>query len=96
MATEEMPVVECRSDGTLLSVEYYQEGKHHRDGDLPAVIYYADDGVTPTCVEYYCEGKRHRDGDLPAVLWYAADGATRISEVHTARTSATGTATSRR
>ena len=46
--------------------EWYKEGKLHRDGDLPAVIWADGDK------EWYKEGKWHRDGDLPAVI--QADG----------------------
>jgi len=41
---------------------YYKNGKLHRDGDEPAVIW--SDGSK----HYYKSGKRHRDGDKPAVI----------------------------
>jgi hypothetical protein len=47
--------------------QWYKEGKLHRDGDLPAVIY--DDGDQ----FWYKEGKLHRDGDLPAVIYDDGD-----------------------
>lgn len=37
------------------------EGKLHRDGDLPAIIY------AHGTREWWKNGKKHRDGDLPAV-----------------------------
>ena len=43
------------------------DGKRHRDGDLPAVVY-AEGGQG-----WYQHGKLHRDGDLPAVV--EAEGA---------------------
>ncbi len=50
---------------------YYKDGKLHRDGDLPAIIY--PDGRKKWCKD----GVLHRDGDLPAIvypdssrLWY--------------------------
>lgn len=38
-----------------------KDGKYHRDGDLPAIVY--ADGTK----QWYVNGKRHRDGNLPAV-----------------------------
>ena len=46
---------------------YFKDGKLHRDGDEPAVIW--SNGTK----EYYKNGKSHRDGDKPAVIW--SDGA---------------------
>ena len=49
---------------------WYKDGKLHRGGDLPAVIW--DNG----CQFWYKNGEWHRDGDLPAVIlqgtqwWY--------------------------
>jgi hypothetical protein len=41
---------------------WYQNGKRHRDNDLPAVI-------SSTGSQYwYKNGKRHRENDLPAVI----------------------------
>jgi hypothetical protein len=45
---------------------WYKNGKLHRDGDLPAVIYATGDQL------WYKNGKLHRDGDLPAAIY--ADG----------------------
>jgi ribosomal protein L25 (general stress protein Ctc) len=42
---------------------WYKEGKIHREGDLPALIY--SDGTQ----KWYKEGILHRDGDLPAVIY---------------------------
>ena len=42
---------------------WYREGKKHRDGDLPAVIW------TSGSQEWYKEGKQHRDHDRPAEIW---------------------------
>ena len=47
------------------SHKWYQNGKLHRDDDLPAVIC----GIGQ---EWYQNGLRHRDNDLPAVI--CADG----------------------
>ncbi len=42
---------------------WYQHGRFHRDGDLPAVVW-------PDGSQVWCKhGKRHRDGDLPAAVW---------------------------
>ena len=54
-------------DGTE---EWYLNGKLHRDGDLPAVIFSNDEFA------WYKNGERHRDGDEAAVIskisntWY--------------------------
>jgi hypothetical protein len=53
----DLPVISCRGHQ-----EWYKEGRIHRCGDLPAIIW--ADGQQ----EWYKEGKRHRDGDLPAVI----------------------------
>ncbi len=45
---------------------WYKEGKIHRDGDLPAIIW------VHGAKEWYKEGKCHRDGNLPAII--RADG----------------------
>ena len=56
---------ECRLyfDGTQY---WHQNGKHHRNNDLPAVIY-ADGNK-----HWYQNGELHRDNDMPAVI--CADG----------------------
>ena len=51
------------NDGTQ---RWYQNGKLHRDHDLPAIVWA---GGTK---EWWKNGERHRDNDLPAVVW--ADG----------------------
>jgi hypothetical protein len=43
------------------SQEWYKEGKRHRDGDLPGVIFSKGQA-------WYKKGKLHRDGDLPAYV----------------------------
>ena len=48
------------------SLEWHQNGKLHRDGDLPAWI--GADGS----LEWYQNGEEHRDGDRPAFI--SADG----------------------
>jgi hypothetical protein len=45
---------------------WYKDGKLHRDGDKPAIIW-ADGSKC-----WYKDGLQHRDNDLPAVIW--ADG----------------------
>ena len=54
------PVVDIDSYGTR---RWYKDGKRHRDGDLPAVVFENGDAV------WYKDGKRHRDGDKPAVVF---------------------------
>jgi hypothetical protein len=53
---------------------WYQNGKLHRDGDMPAVI------RTNGEQQWFQNGKRHRDHDLPAIIytcgtqkWYQND-----------------------
>jgi len=41
---------------------WYQNGKCHRDGDMPAVIH--SDGSQ----EWYRNGELHRGGDQPAIV----------------------------
>ncbi len=48
---------------------YNADGKRHRDGDLPAEIWYGNGGKSKH-EEWYLDGKRHRDGDLPAMILY--------------------------
>ena len=45
---------------------YFRNGKLHRDGDEPAVVWAAG------TKSWYRNGKRHRAGDKPAIVW--ADG----------------------
>jgi hypothetical protein len=60
---------------------WYQNGKLHRDGDLPAKEF--ADGEK----HWYQNGKRHRDGDLPAIedtggkVWYLNDKIHRDSDL---------------
>ncbi len=53
--------VECQidSDGSKF---WYQDGKLHRDNDLPAVEW-ADGSRS-----WYKDGKHHRDNGLPAII----------------------------
>lgn len=44
-------------------ITHYKNGKIHRDGDKPAVIY--ADGTQ----SYYKDGELHRDGDKPAEIF---------------------------
>jgi len=48
---------------TYDSQYWYKEGKYHREGDQPAIIFSNGDQV------WYKEGKRHRDGDQPAIIF---------------------------
>ncbi len=63
-------VAECRkSKEYALDIEswYNADGKQHRDGDLPALIWYE---YHKKDREYwYRDGKKHRD-DGPAEIWY--------------------------
>jgi len=45
------------------SIEFYKNGRCHRDNDLPAIIY--EDGSQ----EWYKHGEIHRDNDLPAAIY---------------------------
>jgi hypothetical protein len=42
--------------------EWFYNGQHHRDNDMPAVI---DNDIN---YYYYVHGKKHRDNDMPAVI----------------------------
>ena len=43
--------------------EWRRNGKRHRDGDLPSIVWSNGHQL------WYRNGKLHRDGDLPAVIW---------------------------
>lgn len=43
-------------------IEYFKNGKRHREGDKPAII------RAIGTLEYYLHGKKHREGDKPAVV----------------------------
>ncbi len=66
--------VNCRD---YKSHRWYRNGNLHRDGDLPAVKRYHEDGIL--CYEaWYRNGDQHRDdGDLPADKSYHDDGSLR-------------------
>lgn len=51
------------------SEHWYREGKLHRDGDQPAIIYSNGDKL------WRRHGKLHRDGDQPAIIWANGDKA---------------------
>ena len=53
-----------RDDGTA---EWRRNGKLHRDGDEPAVVYGNGTKV------WYKDGKKHRDGDRPAIEYANGD-----------------------
>jgi hypothetical protein len=55
---DDLPIINCHAHQ-----EWYKEGKYHRDGDLPAVIY------AGRSQEWWKKGKLHRDGDLPARIY---------------------------
>lgn len=45
---------------------WYNDGKLHRDNDLPAII-------RVEYQEWYKNGQKHRDGDLPSKIWACGD-----------------------
>jgi hypothetical protein len=52
---------------------WHKNGEYHREGDLPASIFYSNDGETPYLVTWERNGEFHRDspsGDLPAYISY--------------------------
>lgn len=76
------PVFEYYPNKQIRKEKWYKKDKgkwfggkvRHRDGDLPAVIYYNIDG-TKKEEFWYKDGKLHRDGDLPASILYDDYGA---------------------
>ena len=48
---------------------YNNDGVLHRDGDLPAVIWYYENREK-SCESWYKDDKLHRDGDKPTVVNY--------------------------
>jgi len=71
---ENFKIAYCLPNGDLHNYEnpsidmcgsqtWYQNGKRHRNFDLPAIIF--DNGHQI----WYQNGKRHRNFDLPAVIW---------------------------
>lgn len=59
------------SEGALISEEWFSDGRRHRMGDRPAVVY------TSGAMWWYRSGLLHRDGDEPAYVSETGD----ISEV---------------
>ena len=49
-----------------------EKGQLHRENDLPATIWYNEDGSIRQY--WYQNGKRHRNNNLPAEIWYNTDG----------------------
>ena len=60
-------------DGSLCRKEFLKNDVLHREGDLPAQIWYYESGEVSS-EQYYQNGKLHRDGDLPAQIWYYESG----------------------
>lgn len=54
-------------------LQYYKDGKEHREGDLPAIIYFYKDG---TCAleKWRKNGMSHRHNDQPAYIMYYKNG----------------------
>lgn len=48
------------------TIEYFENGQLHREGDQPAKILAHEDGTT--VLWYKKEGKHHRDGNKPAII----------------------------
>jgi len=46
---------------------WYKNGLHHREKDLPAIIYHDGD------MYWYKNGKYHRENDLPAIIYSGGD-----------------------
>ena len=57
-----------------------RNGRLHRDGDRPALIWYTDDGIMLSQY-WYRDDRWHREGDLPAVIKYR-DGTTMSQRRH--------------
>lgn len=55
---------------SLNKVEYYKNGKKHRDGDNPAYIKFYDDKHTIYGVEFWNNGALHRNNNQPAIIEY--------------------------
>ena len=78
MLNEPEPVIKSNSDGSKIYMWYNEQGKRHRENDLPAEIWY--DGNNLLISEsWYQNGKRHRING-PTEIWYYDNGI--ISIVH--------------
>jgi len=62
-----------RDDASVERELFWKEGRIHREGDRPAVVWYRADGSVER-EAFYKEGQLHREGDRPAVVCYRADG----------------------
>ena len=62
-----------RDDASVERELFWKEGRIHREGDRPAVVWYRADGSVER-EAFYKECQRHRPGDRPAVVFYRADG----------------------
>lgn len=52
---------------------YNDQGQIHRENDLPAVIWYHEDGsVFKKC--WYQNGQEHRENDLPGEIFFRYNG----------------------
>ncbi len=58
-------------------VEFYKNGKYHRDGDSPAF-----ENFCKVYKKYYKEGKLHRDNNKPSVLIYSTNNNLEIVEYY--------------
>ena len=58
-------------NGTITSQNWYRNGHHRREGDLPAEIWYYINGAIKL---QYRDGRRHREWDLPAWIDYHDTG----------------------
>ena len=63
-------VAECRKSRAYGQdiIQWYRDGRPHRDGNLPAIVYYKNGDVTDAL--WYANGVAHRDNDLPAAVHY--------------------------
>jgi len=60
-------------DGSVLSEQWFENDKWHRDNDKPAIIYYNEDGSVLS-EQWFENDKCHRDNDKPAIIQYRKDG----------------------
>ena len=64
------------SNGSVRSEVWFEDGKVHRDNDMPAAIYYRKDGSVKS-EKWLNDDKCHRDNDKPALIYYHKDGSIR-------------------